>query len=289
LKVEIEPGLRLYFDVEGMGLVPDGNIVREKPTLVLLHGGPGMDHQGWKPHVSPLVDLVQILYIDQRGHGRSDRRPAAEWTLDCWADDVVRLCDALGIVRPIVWGQSFGGMVAQHYLARHPSHPAKVILTSCSPHLGLARKLAVFERLGGQQARRVAETYWLDPSTDHLQAYLQVCMPLYNTNPQPNTASSLARFNTELLDTWNRTELPGLNLLPGLARATCPVLVLGGEEDPVTPIEDQRDIARALPAGCVEFHAVSGAGHGIWRDRPEPAMALLRRFISAPLQDQVFS
>jgi pimeloyl-ACP methyl ester carboxylesterase len=44
-----------------------------------------------------------------------------------------------------------------------------------------------------------------------------------------------------------------------------------------------------LPAGCVEFHAVSGAGHGIWRDRPEPAMALLRRFISTPLQDQVFS
>ena len=67
-----------------------------------------------------------------------------QWTLDNWADDVVRLCTALGIEHPIVWGQSFGGMVAQRYLARHPAHPAKVILSSCSPHLGLARKLAAF-------------------------------------------------------------------------------------------------------------------------------------------------
>jgi pimeloyl-ACP methyl ester carboxylesterase len=143
MRVEIEPGVRLYFDVEGLGLVPDGNTTREMPTLVLLHGGPGMDHTGWKPRVSPLADLAQIVYYDHRSHGRSDRRPPAEWTLDHWADDIVRLCDALGIARPVVFGQSFGGMVAQRYIARHPQHPGKVILSSCSPGLGLARKLAV--------------------------------------------------------------------------------------------------------------------------------------------------
>ena len=37
-------GARLYFDVEGAGLVPDGPRMREKPTLLLLHGGPGFDH-----------------------------------------------------------------------------------------------------------------------------------------------------------------------------------------------------------------------------------------------------
>jgi proline iminopeptidase len=59
---------------------------------------------------------------------------------------------------------------------------------------------------------------------------------------------------------------------------------LGGEEDPVTPISDQRDIAAALPEDCVEFHAVAGAGHGIWRDKPEAALALVRHFIAAPQQ-----
>lgn len=282
MKVEIEPGVRLYFDVEGAGLVPDGDAWRERPTLVLLHGGPGMDHTGWKPRMSALADLVQLVYVDHRGHGRSDRRPDAEWTLDHWADDVVRLCDALGIVRPIVMGQSFGGMVAQRYLARHPHHPSKVILSSCSPHLGLERKLAVFERLGGVRAREVAQAYWIDPRPDRFQTYLDVCLPLYNPTPQPDRVGVRMHVDEVLLETWNRTELPHLNLLPGLAHAACPVLVMGGEDDPVTPIDDQRDIAAAMPAQWVEFHAVSRAGHGIWRDQPEQALALLRRFIATP-------
>lgn len=281
MRVEIEPGVRLYVDIEGMALVPEGEGLREKPSLLLLHGGPGMDHTGWKPRMSALADLAQIVYFDMRSHGRSDQRPAAEWTLDQWADDIVRLCSVLGIVRPIVFGQSFGGMVAQHYLARHPNHPGRVIISSASPHFGLARKLAAFERLGGVEARRAAEAYWSDPAAARFEAYLDTCLPLYNATPQPDTNRARRQFDAELLHAWNRTELPHVDLLPGLAHAACPVLVLGGEEDPVTPIEDQRDIAAALPPAWVEFHAVAGAGHGIWRDRPDEAMQLLRRFVGA--------
>ncbi|MFX7996943.1 alpha/beta fold hydrolase, partial [Acinetobacter baumannii] len=75
-----------------------------------------------------------------------------ECRLDTLADDLVRLCDGLGIVKPIVLGQSFGGFVAQRYLARHPAHPGKVVLSSTSHHFGLARKLQHFGRLGGPQA-----------------------------------------------------------------------------------------------------------------------------------------
>jgi proline iminopeptidase len=42
-------GVRLYFDVEGAGLVPDGAAMRAKPTLILLHGGPGFDHTNGEP------------------------------------------------------------------------------------------------------------------------------------------------------------------------------------------------------------------------------------------------
>jgi pimeloyl-ACP methyl ester carboxylesterase len=286
MKVEIEPGVRLYVDIEGLGLVPDGDAFRERPTLVLLHGGPGADHTGWKPRMSPLADLAQIVYFDMRSHGRSDRRPTNEWTLDHWADDIVGLCKALDIHRPVVFGQSFGGMVAQRYIALHPQHPAKVILSSCSPHFGLARKLLAFERLGGPdlgpKAREAARAYWSDPSAQTIPEYLAVCLPLYNPTPQPDSAGARARFDTDLLNTWNRAELPGLDLLPGLAQAACPVLVMGGEDDPVTPIDDQRDIANALPPQWMRFVSFTAAGHGIWRDRPDAAMALLREFILAP-------
>src|SRR5208282_953134 len=65
-------GMRMFFDVEGAKLRPDGPQMREVPTVVLLHGGPGGDHSAFKPHYGKLADLAQVVYIDHRGHGRSD-------------------------------------------------------------------------------------------------------------------------------------------------------------------------------------------------------------------------
>ena len=115
MRVEIQDGVGIYFDISGEAPVPDGDQMRERPTVLLLHGGPGADHSSFKPGFGQLADVAQVVYMDQRGQGRSDRRPKHEWTLDTWADDVVRFCEATGIAHPIVVGNSFGGMVAQHY------------------------------------------------------------------------------------------------------------------------------------------------------------------------------
>jgi pimeloyl-ACP methyl ester carboxylesterase len=49
--------------------------MREKPTLLLLHGGPGFDHSIYKPTYSSLADCAQVIYLDHRGNGRSDAGP----------------------------------------------------------------------------------------------------------------------------------------------------------------------------------------------------------------------
>lgn len=282
MRIEIEPGVRVFVDVEGPAFVPDGPRLREKPTLVLLHGGPGYDHSSFKPLFSRLADLAQVVYYDHRGHGRSDRRPPAEWTLDTFADDVVRLCSALGIDRPIVLGQSFGGFVAQRYLARHPAHPAKVVLSSTSPHMALPRKLAMFEKRGGAAARDAAERFWTDPNPATWAEYTRVCLHLYNTQP-PADPDARARtvFNEEILFTSAGGEQRTMNLLPGLAAAQCPVLVMAGAQDPVCPLADSEDIFAALPPQHRELAVFAGAGHGAWRDEPEAALARLRAFIGA--------
>ena len=64
--------VRLFFDVEGAKLRPDGPKMREVPTVVLLHGGPGFDHSSFKPAFSPLAEIAQVVYLDHRGNGRSD-------------------------------------------------------------------------------------------------------------------------------------------------------------------------------------------------------------------------
>ena len=53
-------GARLFFDVDGAGLVPDGPAMRQRPTLVLLHGGPGGDHSTFKPAFDGLRDVAQL-------------------------------------------------------------------------------------------------------------------------------------------------------------------------------------------------------------------------------------
>ncbi len=278
--ITIAPGVRLYVDIEGCGLVPDGASMRAKPTLVLLHGGPGYDHSSFKPIFSQLADVAQIIYFDHRGHGRSSRRPRDEWLLDTFADDVVRLCDALGIVKPVVLGQSFGGFVAQRYLARHPAHPARVILSSTSHHMGLARKLAMFERLGGAPARAAAEAFWTAPGEQTWAPYQQLCTPLYNTQPPADEhARERTLFNTDILFASASGEQRTMNLLPGLAQVQCPVLVMAGEQDPVTPLADAQEIAAAIPARFRRLVTFANAGHGAWRDEPAAAMALIRSFV----------
>ena len=84
-------GVRLFFDVEGAKLVPDGPVMREKPTLLMLHGGPGSDHSIYRPAYSALADIAQIVYLDHRGNGRSEDGPRDSWNLAQWGDDVRRV------------------------------------------------------------------------------------------------------------------------------------------------------------------------------------------------------
>ena len=69
------------------------------------------------------------------------------------------------------------------------------------------------------------------------------------------------------------------NMLPDLHRIQCPTLVMGGDDDPMHPIESQADIAAALPTHLVQFERFANCGHGVVPDAPEPAMALIRDFI----------
>ncbi len=172
-------GARLYFDVEGAGLVPDGPRMREKPTLVLLHGGPGFDHSSYKPDWSRLADAVQIVYLDHRGQGRSEKCEPARWTLAQWADDVRGLCDALGIEKPVVLGNSFGGMVAMAYAARHPDHPGKLVLSSTSARQDYERMCARFEAVGGPGVGAAARAFWEKPGPATLPDYAAKCLPVY--------------------------------------------------------------------------------------------------------------
>ena len=281
-------GVRLFFDVEGAKLVPDGPIMREKPVLLMLHGGPGADHSIYRPAYSALADIAQIVYLDHRGNGRSEDGPRESWNLAQWGDDVRAFCDALGIVDPIVLGASFGGMVALAYATRHPAHPSKLVLISTEAAGGSyrERRVALFERFGGPEVGALARRRFLQPEApldqEAREAWRRLAMPVYTRIPRDPDMARRAINRPEVALHWFAKpggESDTFNMFPELDRIQCPTLVIGGEDDPMHPIESQADIAAALPPSLVQFERFADCGHGVVPDAPERAMALLREFI----------
>jgi len=280
-------GVRLFFDVEGTKLVPDGPVMREKPVLLMLHGGPGADHSIYRPAYSALADIAQIVYLDHRGNGRSEDGPKERWNLAQWGDDVRALCDALGIANPIVLGASFGGMVALAYATRHPDHPSKLIVISTEACGGSYpdRRVELFERFGGPEVGALARRRFLEfhghPDQASRDAWRQLAMPLYFRTPRDPDMARRAVNRPEVAQWFTRPggESDTFNMFPDLHRIQCPTLVMGGEDDPMHPIESQADIAAALPADLVQFERFSNCGHAVVPDAPERAMALIREFI----------
>jgi proline iminopeptidase len=281
-------GVRLYFDVEGAKLVPDGKTMREKPTLILLHGGPGFDHTIYKPAYSALADVAQVIYLDHRGNGRSDGGPKESWNLAQWGDDVRAFCEALSIEKPVVLGVSFGGMVAMAYATRHPEHPAKLVLVSTEA-IGdsyLEKRVELFERFGGPDVGALARRRFLvnkgQPDEAAVAEWRKRAMPLYTRKPRDDSMGR-AIIRQDVLQWFTRPdggEGHSFDMMADLSRITCPTLVIGGEDDPMTPIQSQIDIAAALPAHLARFERFADCGHGIVADAPETYLAMIREFVA---------
>ena len=144
------------------------------------------------------------------------------------------------------------------------------------------RIFPMFERLGGPEARKIAEDFWADASAPGVfEPYHEVCFPLYNQTPQDPDLKERSVMNVDMLGYFFGADGEGhrFDFLPRLSQVRCPTLVLSGEIDPVTPVEQSEDIADALPSHLMRFERFAGCGHGVERDDQEAALRVIREFI----------
>jgi len=287
----------LWFDVSGPSVIPQGDTTVERPVLVAVHGGPGLDHMTVKPALEPLAGDFQLLYFDLRGHGRSDRGRAESWNMRTWADDLRRLCDALGLRKPLILGSSFGGDVALTYAALFPDHPGGIILanTTCG-HWDDPRVIEAFGRVGGPEAAAIIErirTYrrgGYAADAEDLQAeFTRVCYPLYSATPgwAEESRRFLARMirNPDVAAHYDSHEVSSFDPWSLLGAVRCPVLVLAGEDDPVCPLPVVEELASQLPTDTTRLVRLPGARHIIFRDRPDLAFPAVKNFVSSQISE----
>ena len=279
MKIEVN-GIRLFVDIVGSGLVAAGTSMTERPTIFLLHGGPGMDHTTMKPDFDPLSEVAQLIYYDHRGQGRSDTDKPENWNLDQWADDLRGLIDALGVEKPIVLGLSFGGFVAQNYAIRHPDRLHKLILASTVARMLPQRVFDAFERFGGEKARDVAIDFWGGPNKENTANYLKECVPLYTRVERDEEAEQRAIWTPQVIEHFSK---PGgenwtFDFREGLKSITCPTLVTAGDIDPVTPLDGMEEMAAHIPRELRNFELFENCGHGVHRDDPR-AFDVMKKFL----------
>jgi proline iminopeptidase len=273
----------IYFDVEGMGLVPDGRIMREKPVAFVIHGGPGGDHSSFKPVLSPLAERMQLVYFDHRGQGRSARGDPAKYTLDENVEDMEALRRHLGLGPIVSIGTSYGGMVALAHAARYPASVSHLIAVVTAAHGGfIKRARQILAERGTPEQREAAEPVWQGAIMDRaqMQRFYAVMGPLYSRRYDPAAAALGHERTLHEPEPLNRAFggfLRDFDLRPELGRITAPTLVIAGRHDWICPPEFSEEIARLVPHA--ELRIFENSSHSVRADEPQALLDAIAGFV----------
>jgi proline iminopeptidase len=281
-------GTEIYFDIEGAGLVPDGPALREKRPALVIHGGPGGDHSGFKPAFTPLSEHLQLVYFDHRGQGRSSRGDPALYNLDENVEDMEALRRHLGLGPVVSIGTSYGGMVAMAHAARYPHAVSHLILVVTAAHAGfIDRAAAIVRERGTPEQQHTVETLWAGAfrTPAEVQDYYAVMGPLYSRRFSPEAAATVRGRALPAPEPLNRAFGPDgflrrMDLRPELPRITAPTLILAGRHDWICAPEFSHEIHALLPGSRLRIFEESS--HSIRVDEPEAMIAEILRFAEAP-------
>ena len=212
--------------------------------MLLMHGGPGLDHTHLRPWLDSLSEQVQLIYYDQFGMGRSSRPQSFEGvTHETWVNEAEALRAALGHDRIILFGFSYGGFLAQEYALRYPDHLDGLILCDTAPVVDYPDVI-----VGNAQARGTPEQVQAvvgglsDPAAfADDAAFRQVWMTIFSLyfhryNPQVGAAiDEQTQYSGAAFSHGFSRCLPTFNVLNRLGEIAVPTLVMGGRYDWITP------------------------------------------------------
>ena len=267
-------------------------IVGNGYPLLLMHGGPSLDHTSLL-HLEPLADQFTLVFYDHRCNGRSAGVDVTSMTMENLTADADALRQELGYEKWAVLGHSFGGQVALEYALRYPQNLSQLVLMDT----------------GGDQ-------WWVNQNSPELLAKrgfspsaVKAARRFYNGQLTPKQVTpTIMKFGEAyfyrltILDvpavvhemlfgpkTVRRPEalvfgygqmLQGWSVMDRLSEIHVPTLVIAGRYDFLFPPEHQAILADRLPQARLEL--VECAGHNPQMEQPDVTINALRSFLAAP-------
>ena len=232
--------IELYYERAGTG------------APLLFISGTGGDLRA-KPNVfnGPLGKTFDLLAYDQRGLGQSSK-PDRPYVMADYADDAAALMDHVGWDSALVVGVSFGGMVAQELVLRHPGKVRRLVLACTSPggEGGSSYPFHDIGHLTGEaRARHLLpisdtrrdETWAREHPEDYAAMIAFAAADPFGDEPGHRAGAARQIEARAAHDTWSR-----------LGDIACPVLIAAGAYDGIAPLATQRRMAARIPDARLE-------------------------------------
>jgi len=257
--------------------------------IILLHGGPGLDHHEFADYLDPLCDQFRLILVDMRAQGRSDTCPEETWTLEQAAKDVVSLAEAMKLEKYAVLGHSAGAFVALQNAVDFPGAAVQTIVSGGVPS---ARFLEVVEKnlaeFEPESLRKQVANSWAREAEAQTQEDFASLMhdqgPFHFRNPldpriavyEEKTAEMV--YSPAVLRHFSKTEYGGIELEERLRDVTHPVLVCTGRYDRVCSVEAAEAMAQGLPQA--ELVIFEHSGHMTFVEENERYLKVVRDFLN---------
>lgn len=273
------PGARIFYKSMGRG-----------DPVIVVHGGPGMDHSYMVPGMDELARTHRLVYYDQRFGGRTEGSPSRETvSLDTYMADISAIADSLRLDRFILLGHSFGGLLAMHYAARHPERlRAVVLMNTVEPgrkYTTEMNDLSIRKRTTADSAemmRLLRSPEMQRRDTSAVNAMLRLSFKSLfadrafadrlHLSLDPRTVANMTPVAMNLVGSMG-----AFDFWPVAARIGRPTLIVHGVEDAM-PLDMVRELQRTIPGS--ELVLIEGAGHFPYIEQPVATFAAIRRFLS---------
>lgn len=257
--------------------------------LIVLHGGPGLDHHMYGDYLDALIDRYRLILVDQRANGRSGRPLEDTWTLEQNAKDVGLLASSMGLDKYAVLGHSYGALVTLQHAVDFPGQAAQYIVSSgvpgsCFLMSHVENELANFEP--EELRQQVADSWAREKHVqthDEVAALLSDQLPFHFANPrdpriteyEQRTAGAV--YSPEVLRKFSVEDYGAIEVEDRLGDISQPVLVLAGRHDRTCSVEAAEFMAARMP--YAELVVFEDSAHMTFVEENEGYVATVRAFM----------
>jgi pimeloyl-ACP methyl ester carboxylesterase len=253
-------GLDIHHEVQGEG-----------PPIVFVHGL-GATSNVWHAQRVTLCHYYRVIVYDRAGSGRSQRARDG-YSIDAWGDELAGLLDYLGVPSAVVVGHSLGSMVAQRFAGKYAKRTRALILAGGEAELPPDARHILTERARAIEAQGMLAAVgpWL---TSVVSANTREANPalvgLLRDMYLSNDARTYAQHCLALRDGAVRGEH---------ANIACPTLLTVGDQDLVTPLSWQRQIAAGIAGSRIRI--IPGTAHMTMLEAPAVFNTVVLDFLAS--------